>query len=145
MEPVRAHMQYLALWGLGKRAVMPYFFQEIPNQYQPVWTVSPSLEPADSRDFVLFWFVCFLLFWATLLHMEVPRLGVESEMQLPDYATATATWDLSCVCDVQCSSWQCGILKPLSGARDLTRILMDTSWVYYHWAMMGTLRLEVLN
>ena len=27
-------------------------------------------------------------------HMEVPRLGVELELQLPDYATATATWDL---------------------------------------------------
>ena len=27
--------------------------------------------------------------------MEVPRLGVESELQLPAYATATATPDLS--------------------------------------------------
>ena len=26
-------------------------------------------------------------------HMEVPRLGVESELQLPAYATATATPD----------------------------------------------------
>ena len=25
--------------------------------------------------------------------MEVPRLGVESEIQLPAYATATAMWD----------------------------------------------------
>ena len=28
-------------------------------------------------------------------HMEVPRLGVGSEQQLPACATATATWDLS--------------------------------------------------
>ena len=27
--------------------------------------------------------------------MEVPRLGVNSELQLPPYASATATWDLS--------------------------------------------------
>ena len=27
--------------------------------------------------------------------MEVPRLGIESEVQLPAYTTATATWDLS--------------------------------------------------
>ena len=27
--------------------------------------------------------------------MEVPRLGVESELQLPGFATVTATWDLS--------------------------------------------------
>ena len=30
---------------------------------------------------------------------EVPRLGIESELQLPAYTTVTATWDLSCVCD----------------------------------------------
>ena len=30
--------------------------------------------------------------------MEVPRLGVELELQLPAYTTATATWDLSFVC-----------------------------------------------
>ena len=27
--------------------------------------------------------------------MVVPRLGVDSELQLPAYTTATATWDLS--------------------------------------------------
>ena len=32
--------------------------------------------------------------------MEVPRLGVESELQLLAYATATATWDPSHVCHV---------------------------------------------
>ena len=39
-------------------------------------------------------------------HMEVPRLGVKLELQLPAYATATATWDPSCVCDLHHSSWQ---------------------------------------
>ena len=28
-------------------------------------------------------------------HMEVPRLGVKLELQLPAYTTATATWDPS--------------------------------------------------
>ena len=27
--------------------------------------------------------------------MEVPRLGIKLELQLPAYATAYATWDLS--------------------------------------------------
>ena len=31
-----------------------------------------------------------------LRHMEVPRLGVESELQLPAYTIATATQNLSC-------------------------------------------------
>ena len=57
--------------------------------------------------------------------MEVPRLGVESELQLP--VTATATQDLSHICDLHYSSQQCGVPKPLRKARDQTRILMDTS------------------
>ena len=32
--------------------------------------------------------------------MEVPRLRVQSELQLPAYTTATATWDPSHLCDL---------------------------------------------
>ena len=57
--------------------------------------------------------------------MEVPRLGVESELQLP--VTAIAVWDPSHVYDLHYSSWQrCWILNPLIEARDGTCILMDT-------------------
>ena len=35
----------------------------------------------------------FFLFTAAPAHMEVPRLGVESELQLPAYTTAAATPD----------------------------------------------------
>ena len=63
-------------------------------------------------------------------HLEFPRPGVESELQLPAYATATATQDLSHICDLHHSSWQCQILNPLSQARDRTRILMDPSQVH---------------
>ena len=53
-------------------------------------------------------------------HMEVPRLGVESELQLPACATAIAMQDLSFVCDLHQSSWHRQILNPLSKARDHT-------------------------
>ena len=48
--------------------------------------------------FILFYFIylffVFLLFLGPLLRlMEVPRLGVRSELQLPAYTTATATLD----------------------------------------------------
>ena len=33
--------------------------------------------------------------------MEIPRLGVESDLQLLTYTTATAMQDLSHVCDLQ--------------------------------------------
>ena len=50
--------------------------------------------------------------------MEVPRLGVNSELQLPTHITATATWDLSPLCNLHHSVWQRQILNPLSEARD---------------------------
>ena len=71
--------------------------------------------------------------------MEVPRLGVESELRLLAYATATATWDPSHICDVYHSSRQRWIPDPLSKARDGTRILMDPSvGIINHWAIKGT-------
>ena len=68
-----------------------------------------------------------------LQHMEVLRLGVESELQLQAYGTATATamQDLSCICDLHCSSQPCQIFNPQSKARDGIPVLMDTSWVHY--------------
>ena len=45
-------------------------------------------------------------------HMEVPRPGVKLEMQWLAYATATATPEPSCVCDLHHSSWQRWIFNP---------------------------------
>ena len=71
------------------------------------------------------------------LHMEVPRLGVEWEVQLPAYATATATWDLSHICDLYHSSWQLRIPDSLSKARDRICLLMDTSQIHFCCTTMG--------
>ena len=48
--------------------------------------------------------------------MEVPRLGTESELQLPAYFTATAVQDLSRIYDLYHSSWQHQMLNPLDGS-----------------------------
>ena len=66
-----------------------------------------------------------------LQHMEVPGLGAESELQLPAYTTATATKDLSCICDLHHSSRQHQTLNPLSEARDRTHIPMGTSQIRF--------------
>ena len=81
--------------------------------------------------FILFiYLLIFAYFWGPhSWHMEFPRLGVESELQRPAYAAATATGDPSRICDLHHSSWQCRIPNPLSEARDRTLILMDPSWV----------------
>ena len=76
-------------------------------------------------------------------HMEFPRLGVLSELQLRAYTPATATWDPSRICDLQHSSQQRWILNPLTEARDRTRILMDPSRAHSHGAM-GTPTSSVL-
>ena len=70
--------------------------------------------------------------------MEVPRLGVKSELQLPAYITATAMRDPRHVCNLHHSSLQHRILNPLSEAKDQTCILMDTRQVCYLWATTGT-------
>ena len=63
--------------------------------------------------------------------MEIPRLEVELELQLPAYTTATAMQHPSHVYDLHQSSQQSQILNPLSEVGDTTRILMDTSQICY--------------
>ena len=76
----------------------------------------------------------FFFFWGQhQWHMEVPRLGVESELQLPAYTTATAPQELS-------HKLQCRMPHPLSEATDQTHILMDTNQIRFCWAMTGTPR-----
>ena len=61
--------------------------------------------------------------------MEVPKLGDESELQLPAYTTATATPGPSHVFDLHPSSLECWILNLLIEARNQTHIFIDTDWV----------------
>ena len=90
----------------------------------------------DYWNFLLF--IYFVFLGPLPRHMEVPRLGVELELQLPAYAKATATQDLSHVWGLPHSLQQCQILNPLSRAGDWTCILMDTSQVHCGWATVGT-------
>ena len=68
--------------------------------------------------FFCFFFVVFVL-GPHLQHMEVPRLGVKSELRLPAYATAIAMQDPSHVCDLHHTSRQCQILNPPNEAAAL--------------------------
>ena len=71
--------------------------------------------------------------------MEVPRPGVELELQLPAYTTGTAMRDPSHICDLHHSSWQPQILNPWSEARDRTPTLMVPSQIPVCGATKGTL------
>ena len=74
--------------------------------------------------FVFFFFWFFFFFF--MEHIEVPKLAVKSELQLPVCTTATATGDPSLICNLCHGLQQCQILNPLSKARDQTLIFSDT-------------------
>ena len=65
----------------------------------------PTLYSWNHENSLMYYYYYFFVFlgphpW----HMEVPRLGVESGLQLLAYATATAMRDLSRVCNLHHSS-----------------------------------------
>ena len=62
--------------------------------------------------------------------MEIPRLGVEADLQMLACPTATAMPDLHRVFNLHHSSRQHWLLNPLSKARDQTCLLMDTSQMF---------------
>ena len=137
---IRFH--YFMKWLLitPEYMALPFFFlssisQELREKHR-------ILDCMVTKVFCLF--VCFFL-ELHLWHMEVPRLGIESELQLPAYATGIAMRGLGHICDLHCSSRQCWIINPLSKARDQTRVLMDTSWISYCWATTGTPQLRFLS
>ena len=86
--------------------------------------------------FYSIFFLCIL--GPCLWHLDVPRLGVKSKLQLLAWTTATATLDPSHVCNLHHSSWQHQITDPLSEARDWTCILTVTSRVCFYCTTIGT-------
>ena len=104
--------------------------------------------PFTFESVLYFFFIClfiYLFLEQHPQHMEVPRLGVESELQLPAYTTDTAMWDLSFVCALHQSSRQCWILNSLSEARGRTHNLMVPSQICFCCATTGTQVFKLLQ
>ena len=120
----RRHGSDLALLWLWHRLAATAPIR--PLAWEPPYTAGVALKQTKKMgnldkvksilicfSFVLFF--VFLPFLGPLLrHMEVPRLGVESELHPPAYARATATWDLSHICNLHHRSRPRSILNPLS-------------------------------
>ena len=77
--------------SLGSKFFFPYKRSSVPQPF--VEKTHPFTTELFFFGFVSFCFVCFLGLHPR--HMEVPRLGVQSELQLPAYTAATATRDPS--------------------------------------------------
>ena len=80
----------------------------------------------------------FLFLGLHLWHVEVPGLGIESELQLQAYSIATAMPDLSCVCNLCSSVWQHQVHNPRSNAKDRSCILTLLCRFSTCWATTGT-------
>ena len=79
-------------------------------------TVLAAFSPMPSPLNLFNFSFCFL--GPRLWHMDIPRLGVQSELQLLVYTTATAVQDPNGLCDLPRSSQKHQILKQLVGASD---------------------------
>ena len=88
-----------------------------------------SSSSPETHTYHQLFFFFFLSLGLHLQYMEVPRLGMQSKLQLLAYGTATR--DLSHVCDLHHSSW------PLNEAKDQISIHMDTNQIRYHCTRMG--------
>ena len=94
------------------------FLCELPNNiFTLVFLLAVRLMD-KSLSLSLFLFLFFFFLGPHLQHMEVPRLGAKSELQLPAYTTTTATQDPSHIFDLHHSSRQRWIPNPLKEDRD---------------------------
>ena len=84
---------------------------------------TPTPIPTGHTSNIIYMYFFFPFLWPHLRHMDVARPEIKSELQS---ATAIATLDPRCICDLHCSLWQHWILNPLIEARDLTYILTET-------------------
>ena len=106
----------LALWG-QQGGVRPQCFREQrTHRHQVVFFLGGGL---------------FVFSGPHPQHMEIPRLGVQSELPAYTTAPARAMPDPSRVCNLHHSSWQRQILNPLSEAMGQTCVLMNTSQIYF--------------
>ena len=80
----------------------------------------------------------FLSFFSFLLFKATPTAYGSAQPRGPIGATATATKDMSRICNLHHSSQECWIPNPKSKARDQTGILMDTSGIHFRCTRKGT-------
>ena len=91
-----------------------------------VYTLKIPVLDLSDFSFFIFFFKLRLYLW----HVEVSGLEIELELRLLAYTTATQ--DLSCICNLNHSSWKLWILSQMSKARYQTCFLMNNSRIHLH-------------
>ena len=110
-------------------------------------TLPPSSNQINQSNYMCLFvsFLFFLPFRAAPEAYGSSQTRGRLELQLSGCATATATWDLSHICDLHHSSWQGQVFHPLSEARDWTCIFTSTNRVHFPWATKRTPNYMLLN
>ena len=121
----------LGLWRSAGKLFSTWVGTSVPTE--ELGDISGGAQNLPHHSTIVF-FLLFLFLGGSFLGLhswrtEVPRLGVELELQLLDYTTARETPDPSRVCDLHHSSWQRWIPDTQSEARDWTYILLDSSQI----------------
>ena len=117
----------LSILGFKKSRYTVYFgFSMVYALCIYKWTWSSS-------NYIKTWNVIYLASFVFLglhpWHMEVPRLGVEWDLQPLTYTTATARWDPSHICDLHHSSYNAGSLTHWARPGNQICIFMGTGLV----------------
>ena len=86
---------------LQQRAWQSDLLEWVPRLLEALLAPWPPFLMPFAIVLFIYLFIHLLFFELYLRHMEVPRIGVDSEPQLPASTTATATWDPSCACDLR--------------------------------------------
>ena len=122
-QPILADIQVISNIISELKSRKP-FVQKLEDYFYLLFNQNEPLIFLTNFATFLFLYIFFFL-RLHLQHMEVPRLGVEQELQLQAYAMAPAIPDLSSICKLHCSLQQCWILNPLRETRDQACILLQ--------------------
>ena len=143
----------MLFWTLSGFLVVFFFFLGHGMQQLNMGSQTRDWTPGHSGESIKSWplvrretscifegFFCFFLlfvFWATPAAYGSSQAGgqISFSCQPMPQSQQHQIWD---VCNLHRNSKQCQILNPVSGARDWTCVLMDTNYIHYHWATMGT-------
>ena len=131
-----------ASWELILGFSITAFSKVMPRDPSPrlqsptCWATGAAGPLETNRNSLGTGFILFYFLEPHLQHMEIPRLGAKSELQLQAYATATATQDPSHVCNLHHSSKQHQILthwartriKPASSCILVGFITTEPQW-----------------
>ena len=105
-------------WPGCSSTIWGYEFSRLVSRQEGLACPNPVMFGWSSSCFVSKATLLFGLLGLHVQHTEVPRLGVELELERPAYTAATATPNPSHVCNLHHSLWHCQLLNPLNKARD---------------------------